>query len=82
MTKRTVRDLSVARLKNVLSADKTVSVPQRLAGLVKSDLFELLGNYFVLDDITVDLSHDKDKYVMQISVFADKIKGINGERKE
>lgn len=66
------------RLKNVLRKDKTLKT-EGLIGVLKSDLYDLLENYFVLDDceIAVAIEQKNDQIFFSCNTVCEKIKAIN-----
>jgi len=75
--KSNIGEISVSRLRRVLAIDRNLNVPERLTDLVRGEITPILENYFMLSDIEIDLKHDEEKYVMQITVYADSIKMLN-----
>ena len=63
------------RLDCVMQKNKQTN-PKFLEEVIKSDLYYLLNNYFEVDfkDISLDVSLQKDKYLISITCVGDRIK--------
>lgn len=74
MKNTTARD-AAARLQNILTRDK-IQVPEGFSDILKSDLTNLLNNYFELCpgiSIEIDLSESSD-FSVKIAVKAKRVK--------
>lgn len=67
-----------SRIKNMLLIDKNFK-SETLIGVIKSDLFDLLSNYFVLDScpIEVRLEQTKNGFAFSCDFECEKIKVLN-----
>ena len=63
------------RLNSIISKDKETN-PKYLIEVIKSDLYYLLNNYFEVDfnDINLDISVEKDKYLIEAKCLGDRMK--------
>lgn len=66
------------RLKNILLLDKNFK-SESLVGVIKSDLFDMLSNYFVLDDYKLDAKIDQTNsgFIFSCRLECEKIKCLN-----
>ena len=64
-----------SRLNSVIQKDKKTN-PNYITKLIKSDFFYLISNYFEVDfeDINIAVNLEEDKYKIDISCLADRIK--------
>lgn len=63
------------RLNLIIQKDKSTNT-QYLINVIKSDFYYMISNYFEVDfdDVEVDISSDKDKYIIQIRSLGDRMK--------
>jgi len=63
------------RLNLVIQKDK-VNNPKYLIGVIKSDFYYLINNYFEVDfdDIEIEIELEKDKYQIAIGCRGDRMK--------
>jgi len=63
------------RLNSIILKDKETNT-KYLIEVIKSDLYYLLNNYFEVDfnDINIDISLEKDKYLISANCLGDRIK--------
>ena len=74
-----INQTSVAqRLKDVLRNDKKLKT-DGLIGVLKSDLFDLLENYFILEDCEIDvkIEQKEDQVTFSCVALCEKIKPLN-----
>ncbi len=63
------------RLNLIIQKDKSTNT-QYLINVIKSDFYYMISNYFEVDfdDVEVNISSDKDKYIIQIRSLGDRMK--------
>lgn len=66
------------RIKNILLLDRNFK-SESMVGVIKSDLYDLLSNYFVLDDCPIDVKIDQTQngFAFSCYVECEKIKCLN-----
>ena len=66
------------RLNLIIQKDKSTNT-QYLINVIKSDFYYMISNYFEVDfdDVEVDISSDKDKYIIQIRSLGDRMKTMH-----
>lgn len=68
----------VNRLDNVIKRDKKIN-PQYMKDVIKSDIYDLLNNYFQVDyndiDINIDLC-EGNMYMINIKAVGDRMKSM------
>lgn len=68
----------INRLDNVIKKDKQIN-PQYMKDIIRSDLFDMLNNYFDVKyediNITIDLT-DNNMYAINISTIGDRMKAM------
>ena len=67
-----------SRMKNILLMDRNFK-SESLVGVIKSDLFDVLSNYFVLDDFPIEVKIDQtpNGFAFSCHVECEKIKCLN-----
>jgi len=67
-----------SRIKNILLLDRNFK-SDSLIGVIKSDLFDVLSNYFILDDYKLDAKIDQTEngFVFSCKLECEKIKCLN-----
>jgi len=71
-----VKTETINRLRQILSIDRTLSVPAALIDLLRADTLAMLKNYFSIDDAAVEVKHDGEKYIIKIEAYAGAVKAV------
>lgn len=66
------------RLKEVLNKDKNIR-SERIVDVIKSDLLDVLQNYFIFEDenLKISITSDGDKFIFNATCDCEKIKPLN-----